>query len=239
MRIAFDCDGVLLNMLGQSRKIVAEMKEQTIDQVMQSEKRGVWDIQTRFDLTGKQVHLFWKNMKWGRMQALPNAENVLRFAQEQLGFNNVFFVTMLNSKNHDNRLKNLQNLFGKNLVINSEQVYFTEHGQSKAEILKKLSINVFVEDSLRNLIEAHDNSKCVKHFIWTEFNERTLEFKQNLAKAGLCSLSTIGNGNFTNEVIAGVDVMADVNKLVQMNNGGTTFEYTDHMYLLNALKRVL
>lgn len=177
MRIAFDCDGVILNFLEHAYTLVSHLKGCSVDEVKANEKVNEWNLDQRFGLTKEQILTFWKMVEWDKLSALGNAREMFEALLEKNDVRNIYFITSLNKKHRTKRIQNLINLFGdvfSKYVYNLEEyfdahVYTVSHDESKADVVYTLGIEVFVEDRMKNLHEAvmHMSQHCqdIKHAI--------------------------------------------------------------------------
>lgn len=225
IKIGLDCDGVLLDFLSDARAIIAKIKNQTA-----TEKMGVWNLEERFSLNKNEVKFLLQNIDWENLKALNHFSELLNYLyhHENVGIDNVFFITMLDKENHEKRIHNLMRLSQQNhLPFKSENVYFTEMGQSKAVTIEKLGIDIFVEDNLNNLFDV-SHCQTLKHLIWTESNgERNLT-----------------GFDFKNPNSDCLNIELDYNKTVQdvhnlIINNQIEFNYVEHNQLFSLIQNIL
>lgn len=164
-KIALDVDGVLLDFMHSfdeaaeivlGRKVVANQDENKMDHYHLGKRVGTDDTTAANILEYMQT-----SGMYARLRALPGAKEAVKAIKDD-GYH-ITIVTALPDNVKEMRLKNLLDV----LDLVPDEIYCVGMGQSKAEALKKVNPDVFVDDRIDYLA----NAPYVYHLAWCDQRE--------------------------------------------------------------------
>lgn len=163
--IALDTDGVLLDFMPAFDKAAAIVLGRPIIIQQDEYNMDYYYLSKRISVTQEQVEEILEYMQTSRMYenlaALKGAKEGVK-AIEEAGFN-ICIVTALPEQAKLMRRNNLRNVLG----LEPQEIYCVGMGMSKAEILKELKPDVFMDDRIEYLASA----PFIYHLAWVDQKE--------------------------------------------------------------------
>ncbi len=170
INLAFDVDGIILNFTEgladfASKKYNLKPKFTNSPTQYSFLKRFDSDIIKNIGFS-KIKDEFEENFGFENLQLMPEIN--IELIQQIFNHPNInsFFVTSINPKLHNQRLKNLQKYFQN---IKSEQLFCISPELSKKDTLQQINAHFFIEDNLHNLYDCH--AELNHQSVWIDHQE--------------------------------------------------------------------
>lgn len=168
-KIVLDVDGVLLNFMPTCDEAAKIILKRDITIYQDEYKLDHSFLMKRFACTAAQTDEILEYMQttkmYEKLQALDGAKEALEKIKEA-GFH-ITVVTALPEKAKEMRLKNLKDV----LDFVPDDIICVGMGQSKAEALRKVNPDVFVDDRIDYLVSA----PFIHHLVWCDQKESQSE----------------------------------------------------------------
>jgi hypothetical protein len=167
IKIAFDCDGVLLNFMQTTSKFIeshygfkhnVDYSACQYDLYERFKKEDIDSV--NFDKIKEE---FERYGHWSKLEPMPHIENAKAlFADSRY---DISFVTSLHVHLFEERIHNLSIVLGQE--IDPNKLFCVPLGRSKKPYIDMLTPDFFIEDNLNNLVECQGNHTS----IWIDLKE--------------------------------------------------------------------